>query len=363
MGNSIFARSNTNAGYDTTRQFMFESSDPSNKTKKEALIYEKKKKLFTKMTTVVMTAIIAMLSATVLAGCGCSDKRFKTVKATEDEVSVEPFVPETVETLNETDQAIVDAGLTVDDSGNITDAAGNKVEVAEDGKVEVKTADGKTVKVDANGVKTANQNKTAVEQANAAAAEEQRAAYEAANNNGDNGNNTNNNGGGNTNNNNQTSKPAQTSQTSKPSSNNGNSGNNQTSKPSQNPQPATQADPHAGKTWHEAQYKTINHPAETKQVWVVDVPAHEETVTTTEKRHYIRICAGCGAIMDSWSDDQLADHVMEHYRNGEANGWGSGYVDEPVTKTVYVEEQGHYETQVVKEAWTEKVLVKEAGWY
>ena len=33
------------------------------------------------------------------------------------------------------------------------------------------------------------------------------------------------------------------------------------------------------------------------------------------------------------------------------------------TRTVEVPEQSHMETYIVKEAWTEKVLVKEAGWY
>ena len=33
------------------------------------------------------------------------------------------------------------------------------------------------------------------------------------------------------------------------------------------------------------------------------------------------------------------------------------------TKTVEVPEQGHWETKIIKEAWTEKVLVKEAGYY
>ncbi len=35
------------------------------------------------------------------------------------------------------------------------------------------------------------------------------------------------------------------------------------------PQPTT-ADPHAGKTYHEAEYEYIQHPAETERVKVVD---------------------------------------------------------------------------------------------
>ena len=45
---------------------------------------------------------------------------------------------------------------------------------------------------------------------------------------------------------------------------------------------------------------------------------------------------------------------------------GGRYHDDYVqvgTKTVNVPEQSHMETVVVREAWTEQVLVREAGWY
>ena len=50
--------------------------------------------------------------------------------------------------------------------------------------------------------------------------------------------------------------------------------------------------------------------------------------------------------------------------NGEPDGYHSGYTSVQVgTRTVNVPEESHYETKIVKEAWTEKKLIREAGWY
>lgn len=50
--------------------------------------------------------------------------------------------------------------------------------------------------------------------------------------------------------------------------------------------------------------------------------------------------------------------------NGENFSYGNEWREIQVgTKTVTVEEKGHWETVTVKEAWTEQVLVKEAGYY
>ena len=50
------------------------------------------------------------------------------------------------------------------------------------------------------------------------------------------------------------------------------------------------------------------------------------------------------------------------------NGENASYHDEwreiqVGTKTVKVSEKGHWEEKIVKPAWTEKKLVREAGWY
>ena len=168
------------------------------------------------------------------------------------------------------------------------------------------------------------------------------------------------------------------------------------------------------KTWHEAVYEYIEHPAETEQVWVVDQEA-----STTETPVYLKtvrdICNGCGLditdnmdhvfdCLGSWHTELiwcyygtsewvvknedagnteriLADDGKYHsigylgakkaneeaqemmnnlYATGQYKFSDGGGV---VYKIETTPEQGHYETVVVKEAWTEKVLVREAGWY
>ena len=318
-----------------------------------------------KSSLIVLTAMMAMFSATALSSCGCENSAHKT--ATADEVATTE-VPATVETLGETDQAVVDSGLTVNENGDITDEDGKKVEVSEDGKVEVKTADGKTVKVDAQKVKTANENKEKVDSINKAAAETQK--------NNTNSGNSKSSGSTQTSKTSQTSKStqsskAQPSQTSKTQSSQSSkqtsqsSGGGQSSKPSQQSSKTqtTTVDPHAGKTWHEAEYKTVNHPAETKKVWVVDKEAYsyEETVYKTVYKH---LCWGCDADIGAMTDEEEDEHMWAHHLKGEETGFRYAPVKVPNgTKTVNVPEEGHYETQIVKEAWTEKVLFREAGWY
>ncbi|MER2149381.1 MAG: hypothetical protein ABS987_09570 [Ruminococcus sp.] len=119
-------------------------------------------------------------------------------------------------------------------------------------------------------------------------------------------------------------------------------------------QPTT-ADPHAGKTWHNAEYRTVYHPAETKQVKVVDQEgySYEEPVYA-----WRTFCNVCGA--DITENCQI--HMKEHALAGEGGRYHDDYVQVD-TKTITVPEQSHTETVVVKEAWTERVLVREAGWY
>ena len=119
-------------------------------------------------------------------------------------------------------------------------------------------------------------------------------------------------------------------------------------------QPTT-ADPHAGKTWHNAEYRTVYHPAETKQVKVVDQEgySYEEPVYA-----WRTFCNVCGA--DITENCQI--HMKEHALAGEGGRYHDDYVQVDA-KTVTVPEQSHMETVTVKEAWTERVIVREAGWY
>ena len=282
----------------------------------------------------VIIFVTAILSAAILSACG-SDSNSTATPATADEASYAQAA--TVATLGETDQAVVDAGLTVDSKGNVVDKDGNKVKQTSDGKVEVKTADGKTVTVNAAEVKTANENKEKTDAANKAAAQ-------------------NTNGSSQSSQTNQTSKSSQSSQSS------------QTSKPAQSSQSSqtqpTQADPHAGLTYHEAVYKTVNHPAETKQVKVVDQAAYSYEEPVYEMRR-IHKCKDCGMDLLQLGSQEARDaHAEAHMEAGGDGGWYSTTEQVQVgTKTVSVPEKSHMETVVVKAAWTEKVLVKEAGWY
>ena len=182
-----------------------------------------------------------------------------------------------------------------------------------------------------------------------------------------NGGQSNNNSNGNsnqTNNNNNNAGNGQTSKsngssgsTNKPASNSGSSGSSSQSKPSSGsgssssskpepaptPQPATK-DPHEGKTWHEAEYKT-------EQVWVVD----EEACTWQRpiiESHRASICNTCGEEITG----HTSEHMFAHMDKGENGSYRIETVDEIVGyETVEEPEVGHWETK------TE--LVREAGWY
>lgn len=139
------------------------------------------------------------------------------------------------------------------------------------------------------------------------------------------------------------------------SSKNNNSGSTGKSNGKSNNSSSSQADPHAGKTWHEAVYETINHPAVTENVWVVDQPATTEPVYET---HDVTICNTCGADIT----DCVSDHGYNHMINGENASYHNEWREIQVgTKTI--PEKGHWEKRIVKPAWTEKKLVREAGWY
>lgn len=144
----------------------------------------------------------------------------------------------------------------------------------------------------------------------------------------------------------QTSKPSSgssssSSSQSKPSSGSGSSSSS-SSKPEPTPQPATK-DPHEGKTWHEAEYKT-------EKVWVVD----EEACTWQRpiyEEHEAAICNTCGAEIT----DNL-DHIFEHMDKGENGSYRCETVRTLVGyETVNEPEVGHYETKTT--------LVRAEGWY
>ena len=147
-------------------------------------------------------------------------------------------------------------------------------------------------------------------------------------------------------------------QNSSSGSNGSSKNNNSGSTGKSNNSSSSQADSHAGKTWHDAVYETINHPAVTENVWVIDQPetTREEPVSEIQG---VYICNDCGIIIT----DNL-DHCFEELEKGNT---GSYHVEErrvqTGTKTVTIPEKKHKETKIIKPAWTEKRLVREAGWY
>lgn len=319
-----------------------------------------------KLTVIGMTVIIAMLSA-ALSGCGCQRDGENT--ATIDEISTSAVEQATVETLNETDQAIVNEGLTVDKDGNITDKEGNMVEVSEDGKVEIKTEDGKTVKVDADKIKDANENNERVQKVNATVNNGSNKNSSSSNSNTSSNKNSSSNSNKNNNSNNKPQSSNSSSSTNKNNSLNNNSSSSKTdtkndssssNSGSSNSKPTT-VDPHAGKTWHEAEYKTINHPAETKTIHH-SAETHEEPVYETIE---VQICWGCGARVGNgdMTAEERRNHMKQHHLKGEETGYHNDYVQvQTGTKTV-IDKEAWTETVIVKEAWTEKKLIREAGWY
>lgn len=146
-----------------------------------------------------------------------------------------------------------------------------------------------------------------------------------------------------------TNKPASnsgssgSSSQSKPSSGSGSSSSS-SSKPEPTPQPVTK-DPHEGKTWHEAEYKT-------EQVWVVDEEGYTWQKPIYEE-HEAVICTTCGEEITNDIDGHLKQYMLTDTPH-------HGYRVETVSnivgyETVEVPEKGHYETKTT--------LVREAGWY
>lgn len=154
-----------------------------------------------------------------------------------------------------------------------------------------------------------------------------------------------------------TNKPASNSSSSQSKPSGGSSSSSSQSKPSSGsgssssskpePAPATQPatkDPHEGKTWHEAEYKT-------EKVWVVDVPAHSWQCPIIESRD-VAICNTCNKEIVG----DAGEHMYEHMQKGENGSYRCETIDEIVGyETVNEPEQGHYETKTT--------LVRAEGWY
>ena len=96
------------------------------------------------MKKAITILLAAVMITSAFAGCAGSANSSSetTVPATTSAAETTAPTEATTATLSETDDAIVDAGLKVDENGKITDKNGKEVKT-ENGKVEVKTEDGK----------------------------------------------------------------------------------------------------------------------------------------------------------------------------------------------------------------------------
>ena len=287
-------------------------------------------------TATVKTKVIAVVcGATILAGtsavgisilAGCNAEK----EPTEPSVISSTVQTSTVQTStvsSEVSKAIEDNGLKIDKDGNITDKNGKKVEV-KDGKLEVKTDDGKTVTVKVDDVKTTVSNKNNSNKGNTEKKEDTKSNTSSKKDN--------------------SSKTNTSDNDKKPASKPSNSSKNDT-KPAQKPASKPESS------------KTETPTAKPKQkVWVVDYKTvhhegHWEVVGTKEEPVYetrwVNVCNDCGMIM---TDANQKEHLIWEMDNG---GRGSYHAEEQQvqvgTKTVDVKkwvepydekvESGHYE--------------------
>ena len=291
-------------------------------------------------TATVKTKVIAVVcGATILAGtsavgisilAGCNAEK----EPTEPSVISSTVQTSTVQTStvsSEVSKAIEDNGLKVDKDGNITDKNGKKVKV-KDGKVEVKTDDGKTVTVKVDDVKTTVSNKNNSNKGNTEKKEDTKSNTSLKKDNSSKTNTSDND-----------KKPA------KPS--NSSSNNQKPAKPSESSKAETTAKKYKYYKHHDA--VTVHHDAVTKhhdREWIV-TGTHEEPVYGWVGYN---VCNNCGMKMKDANEEK--QHLTWELKT---NGAGAYHYEKEYvqtgTKTV---EDGHWKeayTEVITPAWTETI--------
>lgn len=287
------------------------------------------------MSTAKTKAIAIACCATMVCGIataviicvGCNSE-VPTSSATEETI-IETVAPDVADTVKENN-------LKVDENGNITDSEGNKLEVNEKGEVEVKTEDGKVVKVSSDEVKAVISGSNVV-------------VTTAPKN--SNGGSTANRGNSNSNN----------SSTGKGNTNNSgsNGGGSSSAKPAPKPAPKPEPKPEPNpaqkptpkptekpkeKVWV-VDYKTIHHPAEP----AVTKTVHHEAVTHEEPIYetwWIDVCNQCGAELLN------SDEADKHYLENLDTCWS--------WHTVKKQIQTGTKTVVDTPAWDEEIVVTPA---
>ena len=306
----------------------------------------------TKAIAIACCATMVCGIATALIICVGCNPDVPTSSATEETI-IETVAPDVADTVKEND-------LKVDEDGNITDSEGNKLEVNEKGEVEVKTEDGKVVKVSSDEVKAVNSGSNVV-------------VTTAPKN--SNGGNTNTNGG-NSNSNNSSSNKGNTN-------NSGSNGGSSSAKPAQKPapKPAPKPEPkpepnptEREKVWVD-DYKEVKTWVEpvTEKVWVddyktvqtlVDPVTHEEPVYEVIG---VSICNQCGAELADANARKVhflgSDTCVSYRKVAKKVQTGTQTVTdkEGYYKTETVKDGGHYETKTVKKGYYKTEKVKDGG--
>ena len=262
--------------------------------------------------TVKAKVIAVVCGATILAGtsavgisilAGCNAEKEPTepsvISSTVQTSTVPTTVPKT--TVPKAVKDLVDNGeIKVDKDGNITDKNGKKVEV-KDGKVEVKTDDGKTVTVKVNDVKTTVSNNNNSNKGNTEKKEDTKSNTSSKKDNSSKTNTSDND-----------KKPA------KPS--NSSSNNQKPAKPSESSKTETPTEKPKQKVWV-VDYKTVRHDG----YWKV-TGSHEEPVYGWVSYD---VCNDCGKKLAD--TNQLKTHLLWEAR--ENGGTGSYHTEEEYVQT------------------------------
>ncbi len=115
-------------------------------------------------------------------------------------------------------------------------------------------------------------------------------------------------------------------------------------------------------TYYEAVVEYIEHPAETREVWVETKAAYTYEEPIYETR-YGRWCNDCGVEVTNWGYIEIENHCGDHLDAGGKGSWSTKSKKVQVgVELVTVPAEGYWET-VTEDAWTETIVIKEAGWY
>lgn len=114
---------------------------------------------------------------------------------------------------------------------------------------------------------------------------------------------------------------------------------------------------------HDAEYKVVHHEEEGHFEDAIITPAWDEDVLKEKTEQHV-FCNESSCHLDfttaGMTSSQIWDHLEEHAIKGEASGHHTEDIKTVVTETIHHEARTERVWIIDKEAWDEKVLVKEA---